>query len=157
MTTTAIKTLYLSKKGMKELKKQIVRLERDQQRIRNDLRELDKTDGLDELFARIEKLAQLESFESELADKNLTLSGAKLFPGKRDRLKVALGSVVDLIDSNGRMVHYTVVDSIEADPSDGRISVLSPLGQSLLGKQIKDVVQWGNDMRKNQMRLVHIR
>ncbi|MNH25546.1 Transcription elongation factor GreA [compost metagenome] len=69
---------------------------------------------------------------------------------------MAIGSVVDLIDTNGRMVRYTIVDSIEADPSDGRISIMSPLGKSLLDKQIKDIILWGSGARIKQMQLVRI-
>ena len=77
------KTLLLSKKGMKELKKSIANLEHDLQRARQNLRELDKTTGHDERFERIEKLAMLESIEAELSDKQLVLSSAKLLPTKR--------------------------------------------------------------------------
>lgn len=154
MKTT--KTIYLSKKGMKELKKEIVRLERERQEAMLALREIDKTDGHDERLARIEKLANIEVAESELADKRLILSTSKLLPRKRDMLKVALGSVVDLIDTSGRLVRYTIVDSFEANPSDGRISIKSPLGQSLLGKQIKDVVEWTSGLRINRVQLVGI-
>jgi transcription elongation GreA/GreB family factor len=54
------------------------------------------------------------------------------------------------------MVRYTIVDSIEANPSDGRISIMSPLGKNLLGKQIKDIILWGNGARIKQMQLVRI-
>ncbi|MNI58430.1 transcription elongation factor regulatory protein [compost metagenome] len=155
MHTTA-KPLYLSKKGMKEIKKQVARLERDVATAMSTLKDLDKTDGHDERLDRAEKLAQLEIIESELADKKLYLSQAKLYPSKRERLKVAIGSVVDLIDTNGRMVRYTIVDSIEANPSDGRISFMSPLGKNLLGKQIKDIILWGSGERIKQLQLVHI-
>lgn len=154
MGTTEV--IYLSKKGMKELRKDVARLERDQHQTLLELRELDKTDGHDERLARIEKLAQLESIESELADKQAYLAGAKLFPRKRDALKVAIGSVVELIDATGRKVVYTIVDSIEANPSDGRISVKSPLGQNLIGKTIQDTVRWSNGARSNQFQLVSI-
>ena len=153
-TTTA---LYLSKKGMKELRKQVARLERQQGQMIAELRELDKVDNHEQRLHRIEKLAQLEIVDSELADKRLALGRAKLYPRKRDALRVALGSVVDLIDINGRLVRYQLVDSIEANPSDGRISVHSPLGQTLLGKTIKDTIEWGGRLRApQQMQLVGI-
>jgi transcription elongation factor GreA len=154
MNTT--KTIYLSKKGMKELKKDITRLERERHESIVSLRELDKTDGHDERFARIEKLAQIEVIESALADKQLTLANSRLLPRKRDMLKVALGSVVDIIDTSGRLIRYTIVDSLEANPSDGRISIKSPLGQSLIGKQIKDVVEWTSGLNVNRVQLVGI-
>lgn len=150
------KTIFLSKKGMKELKKDVARLERDAHDTRAKLRELDKTDSHDERLARAEHLATLEIIESELADKKATLAAAKLFPRKRDALKVAIGSVVDLLDTSGRIVRYTIVESIEANPSDGRISAVSPLGQSLLGKQIQDIVEWSAGVRTNKLQLVSI-
>lgn len=148
--------MYLSKKGMKELKKSISQLERDQKKLITSLRDQDKTDTRDERLARIEKLAQLEAIDSELEDKRTIVTIAKLFPRKRDALRVAIGSVVELIDTNGRVVVYTIVDSIEANPSDGRISFKSPLGSNLIGKTISDTIQWGNELRKQQFQLVRI-
>lgn len=155
-TMNATETIYLSKKGMKDLKKAINQLEQDRKKTIRDLHEQDKTDNHDERLARIEKLAQLDAIESELADKKALLSSAKLYPRKRDAMMVAIGSVVELIDNSGRKVIYTIVDSIEADPSDGRISAKSPLGQSLIGKTISDTISWGKDMRKAQFELVRI-
>lgn len=149
-------TIYLSKKGMKELKKDVSRLTRDQQGIIHQLRDLDKTDGHDERLARVEKLAELETTESELHEKQAVLSNAKIFPRKRDALVVALGSVVDMVDTSGRMIRYTIVESIEADPLDGRISAKSPLGQNLIGKTISDTIQWGAGLKARQFQLVHI-
>lgn len=152
MNTTEI--VYLSKKGMKELKKAVHQLERDRQKTIRELHDQDKTDNHDERLARIEKLAQLDTIEAELADKKTLLESAKLYPRKRDALMVAVGSVVELIDKNGRKVIYTIVDSVEADPSDGRISAKSPLGQTLLGKTISDTVSWGT--KTVQLQLVRI-
>jgi transcription elongation factor GreA len=142
---------------MKELRKSLTQLEHDRTALIKGLRELDKTTGHDERLERIERLAQLESVESELRDKQHVITNAKLLPSKRARMKVAIGSVVDLIDQQGQLVRYTLVDTIEANPSDGRISVLSPLGKSLVGKTVKDIVHWGNGLRANTVQLVSIR
>jgi transcription elongation factor GreA len=141
---------------MKELRKEIAQYQRELRDLMVELHELDKTDGRDERLARIEKLAQIDVCESELADKKLALASAKQLPRKRDVFKVALGSVVDLIDTHGRMVRYQLVDSLEANPSEGRISVKSPLGQSLIGKQIQDIVEWSAGYRTNRVQLVGI-
>ena len=154
MTNTRV--TFLSKKGMKELKKEISRLERDKQSAIVRLHELDKTDNHEEQLARSEALATIEVLESELADKKMLLKTAQPLPRKRDRLKVAIGSVVDLLDTNGRIIRYTIVDSIEADPTDGRISISSPLGRSLVGKQIQDVVEWTARIGTRQLKLVGI-
>lgn len=154
---TTTRSVYLSKKGMKELRKQVARLEHDHSKMMNELRELDKTDGHDQRLARIEKLAQLESIEGELNEKRMHIASARLLPRKRDALKVAIGSVVDLIDQQGRLVRYTLVDSIEANPSDGRISILSPLGRNLLGKTVQQTIEWTSGrLQTQQLQLVRI-
>lgn len=150
------RTILLSKQGMKDLKKAIATLERDRQSVIKSLHDLDKTDGHDERLERNEKLLQLETIEADLAEQTNILQHAKLFPRKRDALRVAIGSVVDLIDTSGRMIRYTIVDSVEANPSDGRISIKSPLGQNLVGKQIHDVIEWSAGLRTNKVRLVAI-
>ena len=155
-TTITDKTILLSKKGMKELKKTIIQLEHDKQQELKSLRELDKTLDRDDHLSRIERLSNIESIESELNDKKLILSTAKLLPTKHTRLQVAIGSVVDLIDKHGHLFRYTIVDSIEANPSDGRISTLSPLGQSLVGRTVRDIIEWGNGVKTNQFQLIRI-
>ncbi len=153
---TSTSQVYLSKKGMHELKRQIKRLEHSLSSAQSDLRNLEKAKGHEERLERTEKIAMIDAITAELSEKNFILSRAQLLPRRRDTLKVMLGSVVELIDSQGRKFHYMLVDSLEANPSAGRISIKSPLGQKLLGKQIQDVVQWTAGLGTNQLRLVGI-
>ena len=155
-TKTRTKTVLLSKKGMKELKKTIAQLEHDRLAAIRGLHDIDKTTGHDDRLERIERLARLELIEAELSERKLTLAEAKLLPSKRARMKVAMGSVVDLIDQQGKLFRYTLVDTVEANPSDGRISVVSPLGQTLVGKTVKDMVEWGSGVHSTTFRLVRI-
>lgn len=155
-TTQENKVILLSKKGMKELRKAIAQLDHDRHAISRSLRESDKTNGHDDRFERNEQLLRLEAIEAELYEKQQVLANAKLIPSKRARMKVAVGSVVDLIDQQGRIFRYTLVESIEANPSDGRISTVSPLGSSLVGKTVKDIVEWNNGRQKRTFQLVNI-
>jgi transcription elongation factor GreA len=155
-TISKDKITLLSKKGMKEIKREIVQLENDRQKVLKSLRELDKTQGRDERLSRIEMVAELDIIESKIDDKKLILSTSKLLPRKRSQIRVAIGSVVDLIDKSGHFFRFKLVDSIEADPSDGRISTLSPLGQNLIGKSLKDTVEWGSGKKTNHFQLVRI-
>ncbi len=150
------KVTLLTKKGMKELKKSITQLENDRQKVMQSLHELDKTLGRDERLSRIEKLSELESIEADLEDKKLLISTSQLMPSKRTHLQVVIGSVVDLIDKHGHFMRFKIVNSVEANPSDGRISTLSPLGQSLLGRNVQDVVELGRGVRQNHFRLIRI-
>lgn len=149
-------TVYLSKKGIKELKKQVASLERSLHHAQHELRELDKTDSREDRFERIEAQGRVEMLAAELLEKQSYLARAKQLPRKRDALRVALGSVVDLADTNGRIVRYTLVDSLEANPSDGRISVNSPLGQSLIGRNLKETIEWTAGLRSKRLQLIKI-
>lgn len=156
MNTVTEKITLLSKKGMKELKRAISQLGHDRQKILRELHDQDKENDRDEKLERIDLVFRLEGIEAEIADKKLVLSTAKLMPSGRDRLRVTIGSIVDLVDTQGRLFRYKIVDSIEANPSDGRISYLSPLGKNLLNKTIRDIVEWGNGLRQNQLQLIRI-
>jgi transcription elongation factor GreA len=150
------KTILLSKKGMKEIRKAVSQLEHDRQAMIRSLHDIDRTTSHDDRLERIERLARLEAIESELVEKRQTMNDAQLIPSKRARMKVAMGSVVDLIDQQGRLFRYTLVDTIEANPSDGRISTASPLGQNLIGKTVKDIVEWSTGMSERKLQLVRI-
>jgi len=156
MKQSDYKKVLLSKKGMKELRKSIAQLEHDRQAICRSLRESEKGMGHDDRFERNERLLRLEATEAELAEKQQILNRAQLIPSKRTRTKAAIGSVVHLIDQQGRLIRYTLVESIEANPSDGRISAASPLGSTLIGKTVKDMIEWGNGLNHNTFQLVKI-
>jgi transcription elongation factor GreA len=153
---TSTSPVYLSKKGLHALKRQIERLEHDLSSAQGDLRSLERAKGHEERLERTEKLAMIDAITAELHEKKFTLSRVQLLPRRRDALKVMIGSVVELIDAKGRKFRYMLVDSLEADPSAGRISIKSPLGQKLLGRQIQDVIQWTAALGTNQLRLIGI-
>lgn len=155
-TTIKDQAVMLSKRGMEKLKSDIALLELDRLKALGDLRGLDRSLGHDQRLERAEKLAILEKINVELMDKRQIVQNAQLLPSSRDRLRVAIGSVVHLLDMGGRHIKYTIVDSIEADPSSGKISFLSPLGSNLIGKTCKDIVRWGTKKQANQFRLIKI-
>jgi transcription elongation factor GreA len=61
---------------------------------------------------------------------------------KIPRGRVGLGSRVVLLDViKDEEITYNLVTTEEADAANGRISTSSPIGRSLLGKQVGDVVK----------------
>jgi transcription elongation factor GreA len=56
--------------------------------------------------------------------------------------KVGFGSVVTLENlNNGGKVTYQIVGPDESDISSGKISIASPLGKALIGKEVEDEVK----------------
>lgn len=155
MTTKS--TLFLSKKGFQELDRTIQKLKDDITSLRNTLRESDAPDTREERLAKVERLARLDKFEKELEIKEAQRASAKLLPRKRDRLKVALGSAVEIMDQQGRVMRYTIVSSLEANPLEGRISDISPLGKNLIGKTVRDTVEYASGkLQPQRFKLVAI-
>ncbi len=61
---------------------------------------------------------------------------------KIPRDKVGLGSTVIVLDTKrDEEITYNLVTSEEADAANGRISTTSPIGRSMLGKEVGDVVR----------------
>src|SRR5690606_29549468 len=110
----------------------------------------------EEQLERVEMLHELHAIETELSEKKATLKQSSVLPPKQNSIKVALGSVVELIDKQGRKFRYTLVESLEANPSDGRISILSPLGQTLVGRTALDTIEWIAAGGKQSMRLLRV-
>jgi transcription elongation factor GreA len=58
-----------------------------------------------------------------------------------DALEVHVGSVVSFIDMGaGRDQTFTVVNPADADPSQGKLSMASPVARALLGRHVGDQV-----------------
>jgi transcription elongation factor GreA len=89
----------------------------------------------------IQTISTIRFLDSEIDDADHVLANAAIVATpRRTSGLVAIGSRVRL-ESEGRKLEYTIVDSIEADPSSGKISDESPLGQLLLGKKPDDFVK----------------
>jgi len=59
-----------------------------------------------------------------------------------DVLEVHVGSVVSFTDTGvGRDQTFTVVNPDEADPSQGKLSMASPVALALLGRRVGDHVE----------------
>ena len=151
-----MRTVYLSKNGFKDLHKEISKLEIEEKDLQAQIREIGRTKSRDDELQRAEVLIQLEAIGSRLVERRAALKTAKPLPRKRDRLMVAIGSVVDMADQQGRLFRYTLVDSLEANPIDGKISIESPLGKSLVGRRPDETISWSAGSGLRQLQLVRV-
>lgn len=71
------------------------------------------------------------------------LEQAKVIGSPLPRNFVTMGSLVSIIDlKTSEKLKFTLVYPDQADFEKGRVSVLSPLGASILGHQIGDEPEW---------------
>ena len=59
--------------------------------------------------------------------------------GERD--SVGVGAKVTVRNPQGKSSTYTITGSAEADPAQGKISNVSPIGKSLLGKKVGETAE----------------
>lgn len=67
---------------------------------------------------------------------------AEVMPPPDDATAVRFGSTVVLQPEQGASSTFRIVGEDEAAPSEGRISYVSPLAQSLLGQHVGDEVEF---------------
>lgn len=65
---------------------------------------------------------------------------AEVVPPPTDTSHVRFGAVVTFEREDGRRQTYRIVGEDEADPAKGSISYISPLAQTLMGKEVGDTV-----------------
>jgi transcription elongation factor GreA len=91
-----------------------------------------------EYHAAREKQGFIEGRIKELEDK---VGRAEVIDPPASGDRVTFGSTVQLEDESGKTVRYWIVGSDEAEPPRGRISILSPLARTLIGRRVGDTVK----------------
>lgn len=135
---------YYTAEGLKNLKEELNYL-RDVERPKSSQAIADARDKGD-LSENAEYDAAKEAqglLELKIAKLEETLSNARLIDESQlDTSKVLVLSTVKLKNQqNGMEISYTLVAESEADLKAGKISVTSPIGKGLLGKEVGEVAE----------------
>jgi len=138
-----VQRIPMSKAGNKKLREELLRLERVERgevvkaietaREHGDLKENA------EYHAAKDRQGHIEGRIIELKDK---LARAEVIDCSRvNTERVIFGAIVKLLDMDtDEEITYQLLGPEEADVKNGSISVLSPLGKSMIGKEIGDEV-----------------
>lgn len=136
--------IYLTSKGYEKLRKELEFLKTTKRR------ELSKAIGEARDHGDISENAEYDAAkeaqglnEKRIAELEEKLSGAQILDdANMPKDEVLIGATVKLKDLiSGEEFQYTLVAEIEADFSQGKISVTSPVGKSLLGHKEKETVE----------------
>jgi transcription elongation factor GreA len=135
-------TAALSSQGYAELQTELEKLRKERPRIADELR----LAAADKDFRENAPLDAMREYqgqtESRIRDLEAILESAVVVEHNAGALGVELGSVIQLRDlASGEDLRYSLVDPTEANLAQGKLSVASPVGQALLGKESGQVVE----------------
>lgn len=136
------KHVLLTKKGLDRLKAQLDLLNKERSSMCKRLLRMDKREK-EEYIASTNAINMLEKNEMEIMRITDVLMHADVVEKKKKHSDVRLGSTVSLLIGD-QPAKYTIVNSIEADPSAHLISKESPLGKALLGKKKRSKIRLSN-------------
>lgn len=136
--------IYLTREGYEKLREKLKFLKNV--RRREISKDLEKARGYGDISENAEYNAAKEAQalnERRIAELENKLSRVRILDNKDiPKDKVLIGATVKLKDlDSGEEIQYTFVSEIEADFSQGKISITSPVGKGLLGRKEKENVE----------------
>jgi len=135
------KKVYLTKQGLRELKKEykeLIEVKRPQFVVRiSHAREMgDLAENSDYQDAR----DKLRFLDDRIAELQKVLSKAVVVEKEKNPQKIGLGCRVS-VRTNGKKQVFILVSELEADPTSQKISYQSPLGRAFMGKKVGEKVE----------------
>ncbi len=135
------KKFYLTKEGIERIKKEYEDLRRVKTlKTEGEMPKILHSEDLNPEYLALQE--DLSFLDFRLAELKNILENFELIrtPIKEKRGAVELGATVTLEESDGQINEFMIVDSLEANPNEGKISSESPVGKAILGKKIGEEV-----------------
>jgi len=136
-------TISLTQQGYAEMEAELAELKSKRLEVIEDIRRAAADKDFREnapLDAAREQKGHLEGRIMELEE---ALKAAVIISGKgKPTHKAGIGDSLVLCDlASNEELHYTLVDPREVDPTKGKISSVSPIGKSLIGRGEGEIVE----------------
>jgi len=131
----------MTRPGYERLRDELDRLKRfDRHAITKAIAEARAHGDLSE-NAEYHAAREKQSFiEGRIAELEAKVGNAEVIEPPTAGDRVTFASTVLLEDESGKEIRYQIVGSDETEPARGRISILSPLARTLIGKSVGDRV-----------------
>jgi transcription elongation factor GreA len=133
------KEFQLTKEGVTELQDELASLKEKRKLVVEAIRIARDQGDLSENAEYHSAKEEQERVDNRMSEIEHILKNAEVV-SRAAKGKVSIGNKVTLKNS-GKAVSYHIVDSVEADPLEGKISDESPIGKALLGKKVGEKVE----------------
>lgn len=133
---------FLSKEKVEELKRRLNELQTTKRfEIADRLKRAKEHGDLSENFEYAQAKEDQDKLEREIFDLEVLLKNARVITKPKSKNVVNVGLTVTIRHKGKEDVTYTIVGSQDADPTQNKISNVSPIGRALLGKKAGDVAK----------------
>ena len=134
---------YMTREGLEKLQADLTELRTKRRREVADRIQQSRERGGTVSNAEYEEAINERSFvEGRIQTLGDMIGNAVIIEQERgDRDSVDVGSKVTVKNQQGKPATYTITGSAESDPAQGKISNVSPIGKSLLGKKVGEVAE----------------
>lgn len=151
---------YLTNDGFKNCKKEYEELkkmlkEKKELKARKLEDELWRPEDLNSEFEVLQ--TEIDFIEEKIRRVEEALKNAKIIKNSSSGSQIVNVGRTVVIENNGKIGEFTIVETIEADPSNGKISNESPLGRTLLGKGIGETVTVETPSLSNTYKIINIK
>lgn len=137
---TEEKKFYLTKKGLERIRKEYQDLKKLKlAKAKGEVPKIWHSEDLNPEYLSFQE--DLSFLETRITELEYILKNAELIkiPPKDKQNIVGLGARV-FVEVDGQTDEFTIVGTLEADPSIGKISNESPVGRALLGHKVGEAV-----------------
>ena len=149
---------YVTREGLEKLQAELTHLRTDRRREVADRIQQSRERGGTVSNAEYEEAINERSFvEGRIQALDDMVNNAVIIDedqGQRDCVDV--GAKVTVRNPQGKPTTYTITGSAESDPAQGKISNVSPIGKSLLGKKVGEVAEVSAPSGKIQLEIINI-
>lgn len=132
---------YLTKEGLKEIDKEYKKLvDFRNMKVKGELPNIGYSEEINTEYLIFQE--DIGFIEAKIAEYEEVLKNAEIIrlPKKEERHMIHLGARIT-VEVDGQKDEFMIVGSLEANPTAGRISNESPVGKSLLGRKMGEVVE----------------
>ncbi len=149
---------YVTREGLERLQAELTHLRTDRRREVADRIQQSRERGGTVSNAEYEEAINERSFvEGRIQALDNMISNAVLIEEDQgQRESVGVGAKVTVRNPQGKPATYTITGITESDPAQGKISNVSPIGKSLLGKKVGEIAEVSAPSGKIQLEIIAI-